>query len=516
MAKTRLSMRKIKEVLRLKHEAGRSHREIAASCGIAQSTVAEYLERARRAGIGWPVPETLSDTALEQQLFQSAGRPPSGSTRCQPDWIEVHRQLRRKGVTLMLLWQEYRERCGEVGYQYSQFANLYRQWLGTLDVVMRQSHRAGEKLFVDYAGQTVDIIDRVTGEIHPAQIFVAVLGASNYTYCEATASQGVQDWVSAHVHTFEFLNGCPEVVVPDNLKSAVIRAHRYEPDLNPTYQDMARHYGVAVVPARVRKPRDKSKAENGVQRVEQWILARLRDRPFFSLEELNRQIRLDLEELNDKPFQKLEGCRRTHFEQLDRPALKPLPAQRYEFAEWLKVRVALNLHIQVAGSFYSVPYALVKKEVEVRLTARTVEVLYKGQRVASHPRSLKPGQYTTVRGHLPQGHQKQLEWNPDRLQRWAADHGPSTLQLITAVLESRPFPQQAFNACLGILRLGQSYGPARLEAACQRALQVGTFSYKSIASILKHGLDQQPLPASTPATLETPTHENVRGANYYH
>ena len=320
----------------------------------------------------------------------------------------------------------------------------------------------------------------------------------------------------AHIHTFEFLQGCPEVVVPDNLKAGVSHAHRYEPDLNPTYQEMAHYYGVAVVPARVRKPRDKSKAENSVQRVEQWILARLRDRQFFSLTELNQAIRLHLEELNNKPFQKLDGCRRSHFETLDRPALKPLPATRYEFGEWIRVRVALNVHIKVADSFYSVPCALVKKEVDVRLSDRAVEVFYKNQRVASHLRSVRRGDYTTLKCHLPPRHQKQLEWTPERLQRWAAENGPSTAQLITAVLESRPFPQQAFNACLGILRLGQSYGALRLEAACRRALHYGSFSYKSIASILKHGLDQQPLAGSTPATPETPTHENVRGSTYYH
>jgi transposase len=423
--------------------------------------------------------------------------------------------MRRKGVTLMLLWQEYKEQHPRTGYQYSQFANRYRDWLGTLDVVMRQSHTAGEKLFVDYAGQTVDIVERETGEIRAAQLFVAALGASNYTFSEATWSQGTEDWVGSHIRTFEFIQGCPLVVVPDNLKSAVTRPHRYEPDINPTYADLLRHYGVAVVPARVARPRDKATAENAVQRAEQWILARLRHRPFFSLAELNQAIAALLEELNNKPFQKLPGSRRSQFEALDRPALQPLPAQRYELAQWLKARVAPNIHIRVEGCYYSVPYCLVKKEVEVRLTARTLEVIHQGERVASHARSYRQGSYTTTKTHLPEGHQRQLEWTPQRLVRWAHDNGPHTEQLIQALLQSRPHPQQAFNACLGIMRLGESYGKPRLEAACRRALHFGTTRYKSVESILKNGLDQQPLPQTPPASCPAP-HANLRGATYYH
>jgi transposase len=515
MPKERLSMTKTKEVLRLKFSTDLSNRQIATSLGIARSTVADYLQRAEEAGIGWPLPEGLSETELEQRLFskpQLAG----DSHRAAPDWPHIHQQMKRKGVTLTLLWQEYKEQHPQSGYQYSQFANLYRQWVGTLDVVMRQSHTAGEKLFVDYAGQTVGVIDRHSGEMREAQIFVAVLGASNYTYAEATWTQEVQEWIGSHIRAFAFFGGCPEVLVPDNLKSAVTRPHRYDPDLNRSYADMARFYGAAIVPARVRKPKDKAVAENGVQRVEQWILARLRNHQFFSLGELNTQIQRLLVALNDKPFQKLPGSRRSQFEALDRPALKALPAQRYELAEWLKARVAPNIHIRVAESYYSVPYVLVKKEVEVRLSARTVEVLYQGQRVASHRRSHTPGHYETLKEHMPEGHQRQLEWTPQRLLRWAGDCGPHTQALIRAVLQSRPFPQQAFNACLGIMRLGKSYGEGRLEAACRRALHFGTTRYKSLESILKHGLDSQPLPeAESPSGNPAPRHENLRGANYY-
>lgn len=326
MPKERLSIVKIKEVLRLKFAAGLSNRQIAASCGASHSTVGQYLRRAEEAGIGWPLPEEISETELEQRL---AGQPQRSTDnappRVMPDWAEVHQQMKRKGVTLMLLWQEYKEQHPDAGYQYSQFNHHYRQWLGSVDVVMRQTHRVGEKLFVDYAGHTIGVIDRHSGEVCQAEIFVAVLGASQYTYAEATWTQQSADWIASHVRALNFFQGCPEVLVPDNLKSGVTRAHRYDPDLNRSYSDMAQFYGIAVVPARVAKARDKALAENGVQRVEQWILARLRDHPFFSLGELNAHIQRLLVELNNKPFQKLPGSRRSLFETLEHPALKPLP-----------------------------------------------------------------------------------------------------------------------------------------------------------------------------------------------
>jgi transposase len=517
MPKERLSNVKIKEVLRLKFDAGLSNRKIGNSLRISHSTVADYLHRAEQAGLRWPLPEGLSERQLEQQLFAEPKRLCGNDTpRVIPDWSEIHRQMKRQGVTLMLLWQEYKEQHPERGYHYSQFAHLYRQWLGTLDVVMRQTHKAGEKLFVDYAGQTMEIIDRHSGEIHQAEIFVAVLGASSYTYAETSWTQQAPDWIASHIRAFEFFHGCPAVLVPDNLKSAVTHPHRYDPDLNRSYAEMASHYGVAIVPARVRKPKDKSHAENGVQRVEQWILARLRNHRFFSLSELNTQIRPLLVELNDKPFQKLSGSRRSQFEALDRPTLRPLPAYRYEYAEWCKARVAPNIHVKVAESYYSVPSTLIKKELDVRLTGRLVEVFHKGERVASHRRSHHPGHYETVTAPMPEGHQRQLEWTPQRLLRWAADTGPHTRSFIQVVLDSRSFPQQAFNACLGVMRLGKSFGPERLEAACRRALHFGTTRYKSLESILKNGLDRQALPpADVPIATALPDHANLRGADYY-
>lgn len=380
---------------------------------------------------------------------------------------------------------------------------------------MRQNHRAGEKLFVDYAGQTVPIIDRNTGEIREAQVFVAVLGASNYTYAEATWSQTLPDWIGSHVRAFGFLGGVPELVVPDNLKSGVSKAHRYEPDTNPTYQDMASHYGVAVLPARVRKPKDKAKVEGGVLILERWVLAALRNRQFFSLAELNTTISELLVKLNERPFRKLPGCRREHFKQLDRPALQPLPAEPYVYAEWKKARVHIDYHVAVDGHYYSVPYALIKKQVEVRITRNTIECFHKGHRVASHRRSHHKGSHTTVEAHMPEAHRQAGEWSPERLARWAAQTGPATEKLIRTVLGSRKHPQQAYRSCLGILRLGKAYSDERLEAACRRALTLGSCRYKSIESILKHRLDEQPVEEQQELPLPD-GHDNIRGPAYYH
>lgn len=431
MPAERLSMRKIKDVLRL-HAAGHSQQQISRSCGIARSTVGEYLQRACRAGISWPLPAPLDEADLEQRLFPPAPVdtvPPRGA----PDWAVVHRELRRKGVTLWLLWQEYKAVHPE-GYQYTWFCQQYRAWVAKTDVVMRRTHRAGETLFVDYAGQTVAVINRTTGEIHQAQIFVAVLGASNYTYLEATWSQGLEDWLMAHVRAFEFFGGVPASVVPDNLKSGVHRPHRYEPDLNPSYAELAAHYGVAVIPARVRAPRDKAKVEAGVLVVERWVLARLRHRTLFSLEELNHTLRQLLTDLNERAFKKLPGSRRQWFETLERPALQPLPAERYVFAQWKRARVNIDYHIDVDRHYYSVPYPLVRQEVEVRISAQVVEVFHRGQRVACHRRNPAAGHHTTVTAHMPKAHRDYAEWTPQRLIRWAEQTGAHTATLVERIL----------------------------------------------------------------------------------
>lgn len=506
-------MRNIKEILRLKHTKGMSNRKIAVTCGISRPTVSEYLRRADDAGLQWSVAVDMDDAQLEQMLYPSPPDLPP-QERGIPDWQRVHEELRHKHVTLFLLWQEYRA-LNPDGYQYSWFCENYRIWHGKLDLVMRQNHVAGEKLFVDYAGQTVPVVDRSTGEVRQAQIFVAVLGASNYTYAEATWSQKLPDWIGSHTRTFEFLGGVPELVVPDNLRSGVSKAHRYEPDINPTYQDMATHYGVAILPARSRKPRDKAKVENGVLVVERWILAALRHQQHFSLGQLNATIKELLVKLNQRAFRKLPGSRQSHFESIDRPALQRLPAQPYVYAEWKKARVHIDYHVAVDGHYYSVPHTLVRKEVEVRITRNVIEVLHRGNRVASHRRSDQQGRHTTISAHMPESHRQMGEWTPERLLRWAAKHGAATEKLIQTILLSRKHPQQSYRSCLGILRLAKAYGEARLEAACERALALGSCRYRSVESILKNGLDKQPV--ETQQELPLPDqHDNIRGPSYYH
>jgi transposase len=506
-------MRKIKDILRLKWGGGLSNRQVAASCGVARSTVAETLYRATAAGVSWPLPEDLDDQQLETRLYPAAPSP-TGPPRAMPEWATVHQELMRKGVTLALLWQEYKAQHPD-GYQYSRFCDLYGAWRATLDRCLRQEHRAGEKLFVDYAGQTVSVQDRQTGAIRSAQIFVAVLGASSYTYAEATWTQTLPDWIGAHTRAFAFLGGVPAIIVPDNLRSGVTKACRYEPDLNPTYADLAQHYDVAVIPARVRKPRDKAKVEAGVLLVERWILACLRHQSFFSLAELNTAIAVCLDRLNRRPFKKLPGCRQSQFEAVDRPALQPLPAEPYVYAEWRMARVNIDSHVEVEGHYYSVPSALVHQALDIRLTPTTVECFHKNQRVASHVRSAERGRHTTVVAHLPSAHQQYLAWSPSRLIQWAETVGPATGTVVAELLARRPHPAQGYRSCLGILRLERTYGVVRLEAACRRAQALEAVAYKSVHSILKTGLDQQPLPERESVVPLPFEHDHLRGTTYY-
>lgn len=509
----KLPMRKICEVFRLKFEHQFSERRIARSCNISRSTVSDYLTRFKTGGLSWPLPKELSETALEQCLFPPL--PKLSKRKLQmPDWSEIHKELRHPGVTLIRLWQEYKTSNPE-GYHYSWFSDQYREWRGTLDVSMRQTHEAGDKLFIDYAGQTVAVVNQQTGDIRQTQIFVATLGASSYSYAEATWSQSLPDWIGSHVRAFEFLGGVPNVLVPDNLKSGVTKPHRYDPVINPTYQDMAEHYRIPVVPARVRKPQDNGKVESAVQIVERWILAQLRDRTFFSLSELNEAIAPLLTEMNNKPFQKLPGSRRSLFESLDKPALKALPAERYQFAEWKEARVHIDYHVEIDKHYYSVPYQMVRKQLSVRYTSHTIECFYKGQRIASHRRSHLKGRYTTLTDHMPEKHRAQAEWTPERLQKWAAETGPETEATITRILSGRKQPEQTFRSCLGIIRLGKGYGNDRLENACRRAIYMDSCSYRSIESILKNNLDQQPLPEVEPEAPLPEDHENLRGSKYY-
>lgn len=512
MAKERLSMRKIKEIMRLKLACGLSNRQIALSCHVARPTVAEYMMRAKAAGITeWKEVEGLSEEALENLLFVP-GTPQEVLVRPLPDCAKVHEELRNKNVTLALLWQEYKEQHPE-GYQYSRFVYLYHQYRKRLDLVMRQEHRAGEKLFVDYC-DGLEVVDAATGAVRKTQLFVAVWGASNYTYAQASFSQDLSAWTGAHVRALAYFQCVPHVVVPDNLKSGVQSPCRYEPDLNPTYAELARHYGFAVIPARPRHPRDKAKVEAGVLVAQRWILAALRHRRFYTLAELNTAIRELLEKLNTRPLRKIEKSRRELFEQLDRAHALALPERAWEYAEWRKARVNVDYHIEVESHWYSVPCRLVHEGVDVRLTSEMVEVFFKGNRVASHLRSNEKYKHTTQSEHMPTAHRQYAQWTPSRILEWAGKAGVSVRELVQKILESRPHPEQGYRAALGILRLGRLYGADRMEKACLRALAYRTYSYKSVRSILARGLDHLPDPFQTQQSF-LPRHDNIRGSDYY-
>lgn len=446
-----------------------------------------------------------------QSKVQCTKQPPF----IEPDYSSLHQELKQKGVTLLLLWQEYEEVYKKKAYRYARFCAKYKEWLGRQKPSMRQTHRAGEKLFIDYCGPTLEVIDPTTGEIRSAAIFVAVLGASNYTYVEATWDQKLPNWIGSHVRAFEFFGGVPALLIPDNLRSAVTKANRYEPQLNQTYTDLARHYETAIIPARPYKPKDKAKVENAVLVVERWILARLRHQTFVGLAELNAAIRALLLELNHRPFKKLPGTRASQFEALDKPALKPLPQKSYELAQFSKARVHVDYHIEVEGHYYSVPHSLIKQIIEVRLTLNTLECFHEGVRVASHIRSFIKGKHTTLAEHMPPAHRAYSEWSPGRFLNWALDIGPNTREVIQHVLQQAAHPEQGYRSCFGILSLAKRYGKDRLESASYRALAIGSPRRHSIASILKKGLDLQPLKQSDTKTLTVVKHENIRGAAHY-
>lgn len=507
-------MRKIREVLRLAWGQGLSLREIAQSLGIGHTTVGDVLRRARETGLSWPLPETLDDAELERRLYPgNQGRP---RRRPEPDWNGVDAELRRhKGVTLELLWIEYKREHPD-GYQYSQFCAHFARWRQKLDVVLRQNHRAGEKMFVDYAGLKVPIFDRQSGAVQfEASLFVAVLGASHYLFCEAHRAEDLPHWLQGHVHAFEDFGGVPTIVVPDNPKTGVRKPCFYEPDLNPSYADLAAHYGVAIIPARPRRPRDKAPVEVGVQVAERWILAVLRHRRFYSLAELNEAIGEQVRRIQDRPFRKREGSRRWLFETLERPALRPLPPTPYVFAAWKQPKVNIDYHVELDANYYSVPYTLVGQRLDARLTATTVEIFHKARRVASHARVYGKGHYVTDPSHRPHSHRAHVEWTPSRMVRWAATIGPNTAQLVETILVERPHPEHGYRSCLGIMRLSKAYPPERMEAAAARALAFHLHTYRSLKSILERGLDRVADPSGDTVSQALPQHSNLRGAAYY-
>lgn len=513
----RVPMLKIREILRLKFEANLSVRQIAAAQKISVGVVTKYLQRANEQGLSWPLPPSLSDAELASLLqLKRGGSRVNRKGVVPPDCSVIQHELKHKGMTLQLLWEEYAQQHPDAHYSYVHYCVIYRKWRAKQKLSMRQDHRAGEKLFVDYCGPTMPVVNPKTGEIREAQVFVAVMGASNYTYAEATWSQSIPDWVGSHVRTFEFLGGVPEVVVPDNLKSAVTQACRYEPDINTTYQQLAAHYGVAIIPARPYKPKDKSKAEVGVQIVERWIMMRLRHHTFYTLASLNQAIQSLLEDLNQRTFQKRQGSRASLFAQLDKPALKPLPATRYEYTEIKKARVHLDYHVEYGGHYYSVPYQLVKETVYIYASPTIIRVRYGNKTVAEHPRSYAGAGHSTDAKHMAKTHRKHQQWSPLRFIRWANTIGPHVQQVVEHQLNTRRHPEHGYRACLGILNLAKRYSEQRLEAACHRALTIGAPNYKNIDSILRKGLDKVPLETAPEQTDLPLNHENVRGSDYYH
>ena len=506
-------MRKIREILRLKC-SGLSPRQIALSVGAALSTVQECVRRAARASIAWPLPDELDDARLESLLYPPACR---ADAAVLPDFTYVQRELSRPGVTRLLLWQEYKAHHPQ-GLQYTAFCIHYRQWLKrTVEPVMRFEHRAGDKLFVDYAGQTADVIDRHSGEIRKAQIFVAVLGCSNYTFAEATWTQSLPDWLGSHVRALNFFGGSPAAIVPDNLKSGVDRAHRYDPDLNRAYAEFAEHYGIAILPARVRKPRDKAKVETGVQIVERWILARLRDRQFFSLVELNAAVSEWLTVLNSQPFQKLDGTRHLRFVELDQPALQALPERAYEYAQWQLAKVHPDYHIEVERAYYSVPYRHIGHRVEVRITARMIEIFYQRQLIASHIRSYQRGHRATLDAHRPDNHRAIVDLSIERLLERAQAIAPAVAQVLRAQFNRKKHPEEALRAAQGILRLAQDFSPEKLAQACERALVLNACNYRSVRALITaaQGTAGRSTESGESRQLSL-MHDNVRGPDYFH
>ena len=504
-------MRVIREVLRLAWSCGFSQRQISISCRIARSTVHDCILRAKVAKLSWPLPDDLDDTKLEALLYKTMGRPKTD--KAPLDFAYLHKELHsHKGMSLSLLWQRYIERDPD-GYQYSYFCELFNDWASALDLVMKQEHFAGEKVFSDFAGSTLTVTSRITGEVNFVKVFVCCLGASSYTFAKAYWAENAEAWCMGHAEAFSFFGGCPEIVVPDNPKPVVTKACPYEPDIHMDFLHMAQHFGVGVVPARVRKPKDKAKVEAAVKMATRWIIAVLKDRTFHSLAELNVEIARLLDVLNTRPFKKMPGCRRSAFETIDKPALRPLPPNRYEYTEIGYAKSYLDYHIRIDDCQYSVPFQYAKKKLEYRLTSKTLEIFYKGNRIASHVRRLPHTKPATIREHMPPSHQAYLDWSPERFVAWASKIGPETRALIEAVLASQEFPQQAFKSCMGILHLTKDYGDLRLERAAACALRVRGFSYKTVKLILENQQENRPA-VHSPGQLKI-FNPNVRGPIEY-
>lgn len=506
----RKTMRTIREIMRLHFEHELSQRAIGRACAVSPTTVGYYIERLNQSGIDWESVCSLDDNALKA-LLNPEGSPPG--QKPLPDFDYLRGEMTKKGVSLQLLWEEYRQVHPE-GYGRSQFCALYRKHLKVLDPVMRFSHKAGDKMFVDFSGKRPSYIDAVTGEIVEVELFVAAMGASSRTYAVAVASQQIPDWIESHICSFEFFGGVPACVVPDQLKSGVKTSCKYDPEINPAYAELCAHYHTAVVPARPHEPRDKAKVENSVLNAQRRILAALRNRRFFSLAELNAAIAVELQKLNDRPMQGIGKSRNQLFEEIDKPALKPLPAERFKIRQWKKAKVHIDYHVAVEGSWYSVPYTLIGREVEVCLSANTVEIFLGGKRVASHLRTHMRNVFITDPAHRPHSHKQHLQWTPERMRYWGKTIGEQTAAMIDAIIKSADHPDHAYRKCLGILRLSKSFGSQRLELACKRALLLRSIGYRSVNNILKQGIETADIHDEIQSS-EPLLHDNVRGSDYY-
>lgn len=509
-------MRKLTQIIRLHFDSKLSTRPIAKSLGLSVGVVNKYINRALSNNLSWPLPKGMDEQALNALLRKDSGQPNQSLSATSIDFIKVHQELCRKGVTLQLLWDEYQSEQ-ETPLSYSRYCHHYRLYKQSLKRSMRQSHKAGDKVFIDYSGVTVDIIDPETNDIKSAEIFVGVLGASKYTFAEATWSQQLPDFLASQRHMFEFFGGVSALIVPDNLRSAINKSCRYDPDTNPTYAHFIEHYGTAVLPARPYHPQDKALVESGVQVVQRWILARLRHQTFVGLAELNTAIAQLLKILNKKPFQKLPGCRESVFLEMEKPELKALPLEAYHYRQYKSSRAGIDYHITLNGHYYSVPHHYCGEIIDLWFNQHTVECYFKGERIAMHLYSTRPGQ-STITHHMPTGHRIQSRQSKERFMRWADQIGIYTAIVVKKILDEKPHPEQAYRSCQGLLKLGKIYGEKRLEQACAYGVHQGAYSKKSILSILEHKLDQLAVAAdsSLGVHLSTALHENIRGSQYYH
>ena len=518
MAMEKIGMNKLREILRLKYEQGLGNRQAAVSCHTTHRTVAKYWDLSTQNGIEWDKDKLLDDTELEKKVLGGGMEIQRHirHSKAIPEWEYIHEELKRPHVTLQLLWEEYKEEQKEFGYERSFFCDLYHNWKKTLNICMRQDHKAGEKLFVDYCDvEEIGVINKDTGAETKTQLYVGVWGASNYTYAEASYSQGKQDWLMSHVRAFEYYKCVPHIVVPDNLKTGIRDSCFYEPEVNRSYTELAEHYGFTVIPARKAHPKDKAKVEKGVNMAQRWILACLRNRKFYSLAELNAAIRELLDKLNNRKMRKIERTRKELFEELDKPAAISLPERRYEYADWKICRVNIDYHVEIKNHYYSVPYQLIHEQVDARITENTIEIFYKHKRITSHLRSYMKWGHTTKPEHMPTAHQKYLDQTPTKLIAWAQQVGPNTVEVVQKIFDSRKYIQQSYRSCMGIKRLEDYYPKERIENACTRAVKYRAYSYKSVKAILVGGLDKQSDSFGNIENAPRFVHENIRGEGYY-